>query len=146
MMQRVKNNSRAKVPSNFKIEITSSRRNSLERSSPHRPSHRRIHVHSSLLHAQRNIKLITKTEVRKHLFDTDFPLESLPKLKKDGRHHSTLDKESSYMMDNTSVFNETFCNSKDFHALKNLLSSVKDSKKKDRDRSMNLLGLEIKKI
>lgn len=86
--------------------------------------------------------------MRKQLLETEYPDPlPLPKLRRDGRNHSTLDKDISHLTDNNnSMFNETFSNSKDFNTLKNLLSSVKESKRKDRDRSMNLLGLEIKRI
>lgn len=43
-----------------------------------------------------------------------------------------------------SFFDDTA--TKDFKGIKNLLSSVKDSKKRDKERNINLLGLEIKRI
>ena len=75
------------------------------------------------------------------MLEAEFPIESLPKLKKDSnRNHSTLERESNV----ESFFHDA--TAKDFLALKNLLSSVKDSKKRDKERNMNLLGLEIKRL
>ena len=146
-MHRSKNGNRVKPPSSFKMEI-GSRKNSLEEP---KPLNRRLHVHSSLLHAQRNIKLLTKNLEKRH--NPQPQDESLPKLKKEARrNHSTLDKdphnnrtfdrdsyqESSYLLEDTI--------SKEFMTLKSLLNNVKDSKRKEREQAMNLLGLEIKRI
>jgi hypothetical protein len=96
-----------------------------------------------LLHAQRNIKLITKNEIKRQLLEAEFPMESLPKLRKDrNRNSSAMEKDRSWLTDTNTELNESLRdNNKEIKALKNLLMSVKDSKKANKDKTMNFLGL-----
>jgi hypothetical protein len=70
-------------------------------------------------------------------------MESLPKLRKDrNRNSSAMEKDRSWMTDTNTELNESLRdNNKEIKALKNLLMTVKDNKKANKDKTMNFLGL-----
>lgn len=75
--------------------------------------------------------------------EAEFPMESLPKLRKDrNRNSSAMEKDRSWMTDTNTELNESLRdNNKEIKALKNLLMTVKDNKKANKDKTMNFLGL-----